>query len=96
MRKKQTTLTGHGHSTLYIDSCTDILYNCTQLVNINFASVYTTHINMTNTHIDITLYLYILLKCRLWRSEYSLLTFVELNWAATNLFVKLLTHTFIL
>ena len=47
------TLTYH---LLYIDSCTDILYYCTQLVQMNCTSVYTTHINGTRTHTDIALY----------------------------------------
>ena len=53
---------------MYIDSCIDldILYNCTQLVNVNFASAYTTHIDMKTLTwtMDIALYLYILFYCK--------------------------------
>ena len=37
----------HGHIT--IDSCTDIWYDCTQLVQMNCTSVYPTHISRTHT-----------------------------------------------
>ena len=49
-QKKTNHINGthtHGYSTFYIDSCTDILYNCTQLVQMNCTLLYnlTLHIH---------------------------------------------------
>ena len=56
MGHKQT----HGHF-IYRDSCINILYDCTQLVQMNCTSVYKTHINGTHTR---TLYFIYINSCR--------------------------------
>ena len=43
---------------MYIDSRTEILYYCTQLVQMCCTSVNTTHINWTHMHTDIAFYVY--------------------------------------
>ena len=43
---------------IYLDSCTDIMYHCTQLVQMKCTSANKTHINGTHTHTFHCIYIY--------------------------------------